>query len=73
MSRNDGKSFEDAYTIFMLGFSVQEVEKGEDTIMDNGMTAKKKSDRNDRDINWINRTVNKRFVPNLTRQLVVVS
>ena len=61
MSRNDGKRSEHARTIFMPGFSVQEVEKGEDTIMDNGRTArKKKSDKNDRDVNWINRTVNKK-------------
>lgn len=72
-SRNYGKRSEDAHTIFMLGFSVQEVEKGEDTITDHGKTARKKeSDKNDRDVNWINRTV-KSFVPNLTRQSVAVS
>ena len=41
-SRNDGKRSEDAHVIFTPGFSVQEVEKGEDTMIDNGRTARKK-------------------------------
>lgn len=50
--------------------SVQEIAKAEDTIMSNGKRVRKKeSDRSDRDVNQINRTVNKRFVLSPTRQL----
>lgn len=42
---------------------MQEVEKGEDTIMEG---QQEKSDRNSKGVNWINRIVNKKFVPDKT-------
>lgn len=35
MSRKDGKGSEDGHMIFMPGFSVQDVKKEEDILMDN--------------------------------------
>lgn len=35
MSRKEGKGSEDSHMIFMLGFTVQDVKKGEDSLTGN--------------------------------------
>lgn len=56
----------------MLSFSVLEVEKGEDTIMDNGRAARK-NEMIEVIGTSVGSTANKRFVPSLASQLVIIS